>query len=283
MVERFEVLGALPDTDEQHRDAEFLLDRDDGASLGRAVELGQDYARHRQFLGKGLGLTQGILPRVRVEDQPCLEGYPLHPVPKDPEYLAQLLHQVDLRVHPPRRIDDHDVDSLCLRRLDRVERDKLRVWVYGSSNHVEETNRTIHAWALDAYSKGATGVLPWQTIDRDGSALKTADQLGLFIFEKKPGETHRTVHHSMRLKAYRRAQQDIEYLELLRKRRKLTRGELARFIRQYVNLEGSVVKRYGADAGTASYEKLSPDGFTRLREAAAAFIEKSTGEGDMPK
>src|SRR5262245_39055361 len=41
-VERFEVVELLADADELHRQAELLLDGEDGAALGRAVALGQD-------------------------------------------------------------------------------------------------------------------------------------------------------------------------------------------------------------------------------------------------
>ena len=160
------------------------------------------------------------------------------------------------------------------RRLiaDRAERTGEDIWVYGSSNKVENSNRIIHAWVLDAYRNGAGGVVPWQTVNKNGSALTKADQLGLFIFEKS-ARGPAAIHHSMRLKAYRRAQQDVEYLELLRKRLKLTNGQLRAFIDHYVNLNGDVVTEYSADAGTARYERLSPEGFRQLREAAAMLIE----------
>ena len=41
--------------------------------------------------------------------------------------LAQLLHQVILRVQAPGRVDDDDVAAARLRRRDRVERDGRRV------------------------------------------------------------------------------------------------------------------------------------------------------------
>ena len=154
---------------------------------------------------------------------------------------------------------------------DRSERTGERFWVYGSSNPVEASNRTIQAWALEVYGDGGWGVLPWQTINKDGSALKKADQLGLFIFDKASGK----VHHSMRLKAYRRAEQDIEYLELLRKRLKLSPAQLRAFIDRYVPLGGTVDQSHPEDAGTPRYGKLSPESFRRLREAAAALIESA--------
>jgi hypothetical protein len=102
------------------------------------------------------------------------------------------------------------------RRLvtDRMQRDGLTAWVYGTSNPVHESNRNVQTWALDSWQSGATGIVPWQTVDKSGSALREADQLGLFIFDNgDSGET--VIRHSMRLKAYRDAQQLIEYLNLL--------------------------------------------------------------------
>ncbi|HUW57647.1 MAG TPA: hypothetical protein VMZ92_13490 [Planctomycetota bacterium] len=156
---------------------------------------------------------------------------------------------------------------------DRREREGLTVWTYGTSNRVEDTNRNIHALVLETYRDGASGFVPWQTINRDGSALTRADQLGIFIFDR-PEAGRRPIHHSMRLKAYRRAEQDVEYLELLRKRRGWSDGQVRAFIDHYVDLSGEVVKTSAADAGTARYGRLSAEGFRRLREAAAELLEK---------
>jgi hypothetical protein len=160
------------------------------------------------------------------------------------------------------------------RRLvtDRIERDGLKVWVYGSSNHVHETNRSVQAWALEAWQDGATGIVPWQTVNKSGSALKEADQLGLFIFDKNiSGETE--IRHSIRLKAYRDAQQLIEYLNLLQKNRGWSREQMRQFVNQYVDLQAQVNKRNEADAGTMTYSRLSPSGLETLRMATAKLLE----------
>jgi len=156
--------------------------------------------------------------------------------------------------------------------LDRAELSGERIWTYGSSNNVDDTNRTILAWVLEAYCNGASGVVPWQTVNRDGTAMTKADQLGLFIFAKDPAGKP-AVYHSMRLDAYRRAEQDIEYLELLRKKLRFTPGQMRAFVGQYVDLTGKVVKQYEADAGTARFGKLSPEAFRQLREATAMLLE----------
>ena len=128
------------------------------------------------------------------------------------------------------------------------------------------------AWALDAWQDGATGIVPWQTVNKSGSALKEADQLGLFIFDKNAaGET--VIRHSLRLKAYREAQQLIEYLNLLQQRRGWSQDQMQRFVNQYVDLNAHVTKTNEADAGTTAYGRLSASGLETLRTATARLLE----------
>ena len=95
------------------------------------------------------------------------------------------------------------------------------------------------------------------TVSRDGEALRHGDPLGLLIYDGPEA-----VRHSMRLKAYRRAQQDVEYLILLREKLGLSRRGLAEFIDRHVNL-----------VCTASTSPIEP----------AARIEGSPGDSDSPK
>jgi hypothetical protein len=158
------------------------------------------------------------------------------------------------------------------RRLvqDHARRFGERVWVYGSNNPVERTNRETQAWVLAAFRDGATGVVPWQTIVGAG-ALTTADQLGIFILDGKGAEV--AVRHSLRLNAYCRAEQDIEYLCLMRDRLGMTPGQVARVIDHYLDLSGTHERRSEDDAGSSRYRSIPPEGFRRLREAAARLIE----------
>lgn len=161
------------------------------------------------------------------------------------------------------------------RRLvtDRMQRDGLKVWVYGTSNPIDDTNRNLQAWALDAWAAGATGIVPWQTVDQSGDALTRADQLGIFIFDKdSSGDA--VVRHSIRLKAYRDAQQLIEYLNLVKAKQKWSHDEMNRFVSHYVNLKAEVNKTNEDDAGTSAYAKLSPAGLERLRLAAAKLLSE---------
>ncbi|MEZ6134827.1 MAG: hypothetical protein R3C53_07950 [Pirellulaceae bacterium] len=188
-----------------------------------------------------------------------------------PEYCrGQLSHRDGLWVVSAAAFQNY-------RRLvtDRLHDDDLNVWVYGTSNRVQESNRNLPAWALDAWQHGATGIVPWQTINKSGSALKEADQLGLFIFDKTDtGDT--VIRHSLRLKAYREAQQLIELLNLLQQRRNWSREQMRLFVNQYVDLGSRVDQANDADAGTTVYSRLSATGFETLKAAVTQLLEASS-------
>ncbi len=159
------------------------------------------------------------------------------------------------------------------RRLvtDRAERDGLKVWVYGTSNAVHESNRQVQAWALDAWQYGATGIVPWQTVDKTGKALKKADPLGLLIFDKdEQGKT--VIRHSTRLKAYREAEQLIAYLQMVGAKHHWNANQMRDFISHYTKLTGSVRKQNDADAGTSEYDRNGLLGISELRQAAIELL-----------
>lgn len=159
------------------------------------------------------------------------------------------------------------------RRLvtDRMRQDRVKVWVYGTSNSIDESNRQIQAWALDSWQFGATGIVPWQTIDKSGKALQQADQLGLFIFDKD-ADGKNVIRHSMRLKAFRDAEQLIGLLQLVKQKRRLSDSQMREFIQHYVPLSGSVRKRDDADAGTSQYQ-TSASALEELRQAAHLLLQ----------
>ncbi|HEX5446881.1 MAG TPA: SGNH/GDSL hydrolase family protein, partial [Pirellulales bacterium] len=63
--------------------------------------------------------------------------------------------------------------------LDRKRAFGQIVVEYGSANGIEESNVQPAGWSIDAWSLGADGVLPWQTIGTADS-WKRADRLSLF-------------------------------------------------------------------------------------------------------
>ena len=83
---------------------------------------------------------------------------------------------------------------------------------YGSTNAIEESNMQPLGWSLDAWSQGTDGVLPWQTIGR-AESWQQADRRRSSTRAARRAD--RAPLPSVRLKAYRRGQQDVEYLTLL--------------------------------------------------------------------
>ena len=199
-----------------------------------------DY-RALQFFGELTDRGQQAAGEVRIEYRIDISR---------PEYCrGQLDSRDDLWVVSSSAFQNY-------RRLvtDRMQQDGVKVWVYGTTSPVGESNRQVLAWAIDAWQHGATGLVPWQTVDKTGRALREADQLGLFIFETNTaGQT--VVRHSIRLKAYREAEQLIEYLALLKEQRGWTASQIRRFVEHSVALAGRVRKQNEADAGTSEYEE----------------------------
>ncbi|BCO07689.1 hypothetical protein GF1_00650 [Desulfolithobacter dissulfuricans] len=78
---------------------------------------------------------------------------------------------------------------------------------YGNVNRINAENTLPVLWCLAAWSRGAIGVLPWQTVGTSRSWL-LADQNALFY------PTENGPVPSLRLKAFTRGQQDVEYLVL---------------------------------------------------------------------
>jgi hypothetical protein len=139
---------------------------------------------------------------------------------------------------------------------------------YGGTNPVEASNFQPVGWSLDAWSLGADGVLPWQTVGTSES-WRRGDELALFY--PLPGAEPGVVP-SIRLKAYRRGQQDVEYLELWSRHRglHLPRWAIGRQVRQNLHLAGSrqatATEPGGAeDAGRIDYSQLRPQDLWALR------------------
>lgn len=157
--------------------------------------------------------------------------------------------------------------------IDRKHRLQQIVLPYGTTGPIEDSNMQPVAWCLDNWSLEGDGVLPWQTIGREQS-WQSADQLSLFY----PGETVGSEGPipSIRLKAYRRGQQDIEYLTLLR----MAAGQpipvwaLAGDVRRLLTLDGEQrgTGASGEDAGTTRYSAVRPQDAWQLRIQIARFL-----------
>ena len=73
-VERRQVVRALAEPDQLHRDAELALHGDHDAALGGAVELGEHDAGDAGGLSEEAGLLEAILAGGGVDDEQGLVG-----------------------------------------------------------------------------------------------------------------------------------------------------------------------------------------------------------------
>ncbi|MGN6544456.1 MAG: DUF4091 domain-containing protein, partial [Aureliella sp.] len=158
--------------------------------------------------------------------------------------------------------------------VDRREKFGEIVVEYGTSNRPDQANVQPVAWCIDAWSLGIDGVLPWQTIG-NAQSWKKGDELSLFYpsHSGKGGPVP-----SVRLKAYRRGQQDVEYLNLLAQSLGKPRWEVGQMAREALQLSSDRAAREGTDnrggedAGRIGYSNMLPQEFDALRKQVARLI-----------
>lgn len=188
---------------------------------------------------------------------------------------AKLLYRCDISRPQWQRdllddVLDYNVVGGAMRRyrrmvLDRKEATGQMVIEYGSANAIDQSNVQPAAWCIDAWSLGADGVLPWQTIGNDES-WRQADTLALFYPGKPAGYDEPIA--SLRLKAFRRGQQDVEYLTLYSQLKQAPRWQIGQEVRQWLGLAGERRPSDVAaaeDAGVIHYADLRPQDLWALR------------------
>jgi hypothetical protein len=173
----------------------------------------------------------------------------------------------------------YHVVSSAMREYPRLVFDRKRrfgelVVEYGTTNGLTQSNVQPAAWCLDAWSLGADGVVPWQTIGTAESWRK-ADELALFYPLPSSRGRAAGVVPSIRLKAYLRGQQDVEYLALWAGRRGLPRWAVGRQVREALRLAGTrqATESGGAeDAGRLDYATLRPQDLWALRVGVGSAL-----------
>jgi hypothetical protein len=174
---------------------------------------------------------------------------------------------------------DYHVVGSAMRAYPRLVFDRKRalgeiVVEYGSTNPVTGSNLQPVSWSLDAWTLGADGVVPWQTIGNSDS-WRNGDELALFY---PLPETEARVIPSIRLKAYRRGQQDVEYLTLWAHHRGQPRWAVGQQVREALPLAGirQATDTGGAeDAGRIDNARLRPQDFWALRMRIGEAISQA--------
>jgi len=182
---------------------------------------------------------------------------------------------------------DYHVVGSAMRSYPRLVFERKRalgeiVLEYGSTNPVEGSNVQPVGWCLDVWSLGADGIIPWQTVGTADS-WQRADELSLFYPGR--GGSNRSGPAavpvpipSIRLKAYRRGQQDVEYLALWSRLRNEPRWAVGEQVRAALKLAGT---RQGTgvtgseDAGRIDYARLRPRDVWALRFAIGEAISQA--------
>jgi hypothetical protein len=106
-------------------------------------------------------------------------------------------------------------------------RDRFRrtLWTYGQSPPPSASALEIPAAALDLYGRGIDGFVPWLAVGDEESWQKPKSTA--ILYPGRPAGFDGALP-SLRLKAYRRAEEDIELVRLLALRRGLLEGDPAR-------------------------------------------------------
>lgn len=102
---------------------------------------------------------------------------------------------------------------------------------YGSAKRIDAPNTDIVDWCMNAWFRGAFGVLPWNTIGTPESRQR-AEQTALFY----PGPDG--PYPSMRLKAFTAAQQMVEYLTMAGVLYDMDRWALKQWYQELVEANG---------------------------------------------
>ena len=139
------------------------------------------------------------------------------------------------------------------RLLQDRERFGKEQWNYATTNHPRDTNVMLRAWAWRVWLNGGNGLLPW-VATRSQNAWERSETLTVFYSGAKFGQTE--PFGSLRLKAYRRGQQDMEYLNLLAKSKGWSRDILTGAVREALDLSADVEEKSEEDAGTLRFGRI---------------------------
>jgi hypothetical protein len=118
--------------------------------------------------------------------------------------------------------------------IDHRNRFGQEYWNYSSTNHPRDTNVSMRSWCWRVWLNGGDGLLPWNAV-RGAGAWDRAEQLTVFYPGSKLGVNEPFA--SLRLKAYRRGQQDVEYLVLLAEKEGWDREGLSKVITDALDLQ----------------------------------------------
>jgi hypothetical protein len=155
--------------------------------------------------------------------------------------------------------------------MDNRNRFGRSYWNYASTNHPRETNVGMRAWCWRAWVAGADAIVPWNTV-RGAEAWDRAEPLTVFYVGRKFGRNE--PFDSLRLKAFRRGEQDVEYMTLLAHRKGWGRDEVAHAVAATLDLSEDTRRQYEEDAGSIRFDGIADAQLDQLRRRVAAALVK---------
>jgi len=145
------------------------------------------------------------------------------------------------------------------------------VYMYGGANAIGTPNVANAAWCVEAWSLGADGVVPWNTIGR-AESWTTPDELSLFY------PTPNGPVPSLRLKTFRAGQQLVEYLAQYAAVSGQSRGSLMAAVRGIPGLAATLVKKSEEDAGKSQFGAATQPAFEELRMRLGFYLDGKAPE-----
>ncbi len=166
-----------------------------------------------------------------------------------------------------------------IRRCRALAAETPLAWrTYGSANADNASNLGSVVWILTAWLNGSKAALPWQAMGND-KALDTNDSAVGGNALVAPGKRFGLACVAdIRLKAFRDAEQIVEYLNLVERRYKLTREQTRAMVAAALNLKSTIAAGAAADnADALRFGQLKAWQLAELRRALAALIVKKPG------
>jgi hypothetical protein len=161
-----------------------------------------------------------------------------------------------------------EVASTALVRQKMLPEEKW--WNYGLGSGINDPTAVLNQNFYHRYTWGCVGVLPYWANFGEGNAWSKYSDLSIYYSGKNfaaSGKNYDGPVAGLRMKAMRRAQQDIEYLNLLAGCKGWDRDQVVLALKRYAdNPEGH---------SGYTFSKLSDQELDRLRESVAATIEAS--------
>jgi hypothetical protein len=151
-------------------------------------------------------------------------------------------------------------------------------WEYGGAGSPLQCPATQRGWVLECWLIGRDGLLPWLAYG-ENKAWDSAEAANDAVFYPAYAKWgYNGCYGSLRMKAFRDGQQDVERLRMLADKLGASRQDVVTWIKPFVALKGSVasatVDERLEDAGTISYTGLTPDKLGRLRQAVIQALEE---------